>query len=860
MTSRRVSSRRKSRTNKSLFISLLLLFNFDSLVSESSGKESLIDKDKILNSMDWLENQDFDWYKANVPFLETPDKEIDATYYYRWELVTRHICYGSPNSGYLLTEFANRPFWSGAYGAIACPSGHQFYEIRWMHNPHVARDYLRYWFRTKGAQPRKYSSWLADSAWAVHQVHPNEEFILDLFPDLLKNFQGWEERHWVKEMNMFWQTGHDDGMEFNINSRQTKDILRGDRAFRPTFNSYMWADATALAKIAALKKDRKLEKEYQAIAGNLKKQIQKKLWDPKRNFFFPMSSREETDKEGNVVNAYTLTYQSGKFAGNPHGRELHGYVPWAFNIPDEGYESAWKFLMDPEYFYAPFGPRTTEVNDPLYVLKTGCCWWSGQSWPFATAQTLKAMANVLHFYNQDVISKKDYLTILHNFAISQRKDGKPYIAEALNPDDGSWRGHDMRNRSEHYFHSSFNDQIITGLIGLQPSSDISFVIDPLAPESWDYFAMDSIPYKGHMISVIWDRKGDRYVAGKGFHVFIDGKKVKTSKVPTKLRISLPSLKKVPMDKNIRLNYAVNNDGDYYPRYEASFTSKGTSLSKIYDGEYVYDRQPANRWTTDGSNQKSDWLVCDLGEARILDTLKLYIIDDGQGVLAPLSFTCEYWKDEKWIALPNQTRKPKQAAGKRANIVTFPAMKMRKIRFIFKNAQGAGSGLTELQAWGPGRLPYIPPPPPKGNIALNRGNKVYPKATASYSDRYGGVAKSAIDGRIIFQSNPVNRWTSYGSPNKTDWLEIDFGQQKLIKKVVLHIYDDHGGVQTPLSYSVHYFKGNKWKEVGKIQKSPIELMGSSENIGTFAPIRTSKIRVMFVHKGKARSGLTELEVW
>ena len=179
-------------------------------------------------------------------------------------------------------------------------------------------------------------------------------------------------------MNMFWQTGHDDGMEFNINSRQTKDILRGDRAFRPTFNSYMWADATALANIAALKKDRKLEKKYQAIAGNLKNQIQEKLWDPKRNFFFPMSSREEKDKEGNVVKAHTLTYQSGKFAGNPHGRELHGYVPWTFNIPDEGYESAWKFLMDPEYFYAPFGPRTTEVNDPLYVLKTGCCWWSGQ--------------------------------------------------------------------------------------------------------------------------------------------------------------------------------------------------------------------------------------------------------------------------------------------------------------------------------------------------------------------------------------------------------------------------------------------------------------------------------------------------
>jgi hypothetical protein len=287
MISRRVSSTRKSKTNKSLFIGLLALFNFGSLVSESSGAESLVDKDKILKSMDWLQNQDFDWYKANIPFLETPDKEIDATYYYRWELVTRHICYGSPASGYSLTEFANRPSWSGAYGAIACPSGHQFNEIRWMHNPRVARDYLRYWFRTKGAQPRKYSSWLADSAWSVHQVHPNKAFIIDLFPDLVKNFKGWEARHWVKEMNMFWQTGHDDGMEFNINSRQTKDILRGDRAFRPSFNSYMWADATALAKISALDEDKELEKEYLAIAANLKKQIQEKLWDPKRNFFFP---------------------------------------------------------------------------------------------------------------------------------------------------------------------------------------------------------------------------------------------------------------------------------------------------------------------------------------------------------------------------------------------------------------------------------------------------------------------------------------------------------------------------------------------------------------------------------------------
>jgi hypothetical protein len=32
--------------------------------------------------------------------------------------------------------------------------------------------------------------------------------------------------------------------------------------------------------------------------------------------------------------------------------------------------------------------------------------WDGQSWPFATTQTLVAMANLLNNYTQDIVSKK----------------------------------------------------------------------------------------------------------------------------------------------------------------------------------------------------------------------------------------------------------------------------------------------------------------------------------------------------------------------------------------------------------------------------------------------------------------------
>ncbi|MFT6238852.1 MAG: hypothetical protein ACJAQT_000927 [Akkermansiaceae bacterium] len=827
----------------------------------SAAAAPLLDKRKQLEAQSFWANRDFDWFEANIPFFECPDAEINTTYYYRWELVTRHIIYGSPNSGYSFTEFANRPFWSGAYGGIACPSGHQIYEIRWLKDPEFARDFLHYWFRTPGAQPRNYSSWLADCAVAVDHVHPNKAFLVDLLPDLEKHHEAWRGRQWVDEMGMFWQTGHDDGMEFNINSRQTKDILRGDRAFRPTFNTYMWADLNALAEIAEMAGDSDKASSYRKQAAALKTLVQEKLWDPKRQFFFPMSSGEETDKEGNVVKAHTLTYESGKFAGSEHGRELHGYVPWAFNLPDPGKESAWKFLMDPYYFKAPFGPSTTERNDPMFLLQKGCCWWSGQSWPFATTQTLKAMANVLHNYPQEFISRGDYADLLHTFAISHRKDGKPYIAEALHPDTGSWEGHDMRNRSEHYFHSNFNDLVITGLAGLKADGGDTLTIDPLAPDSWDYFALDSIAYQGHELAICWDKKGDRYGHGAGLHVLVDGKMVASSPELGKLEVKLPAAREVPLNDETRFNYAVNNDGDYFPSYDASHTGPGSSLAMIHDGQYRYDTPPTNRWTSVGSGDEADWVSIDLGMHRPIDTIKLFLLDDGEGVVAPSRFELQHWDGKAWVEIPGQNRNPKTPAGGRPNTISFAETPLQRLRVVLHRPEGAsGTGITEFQAWGSGTTPYQTPPPAAGNLSTNTNGAEFPKASASFHDRYGGVPKSAIDGRIIFLSNPVNRWTTYGSPNETDWLEVDFGKSKTFSRVELHIYDDRGGVQAPTSYKVQYLSGDRWVDVNDVKKSPEKPKGSAKNSATFEKVTSQKIRVVFTNSGKARSGLTEFEVW
>jgi hypothetical protein len=818
-----------------------------------------VDKQKLLDAQTFWDNRDWDWYKQNIPFFDCPDPDLVTTYYYRWELLTKHLTYGSPNTGYTFTEFIDRPFWSGTYGAISCPAGLQLYEARWLRDPRIARDYLRYWFKTPGAEPRRYSTWLADAAWAVEQVHPGAAD--GLLPDLITNYEGWEARHFNKDVGLFWQTGHDDGMEFNINSRQTADPNRGAPAFRPTINAYMYADALAIAHFADRKGDKATADAYRKKAAALKDNLQKKLWDAKRQFFFPMAMRDE-ERDGFKVKAGSLTHQTGQFAGSEFGRELIGYVPWQFNLPDAGYESAWKKVMDRDGFLAPFGPTTVERKDPLFKISPTCCWWSGNSWPYATSQTLKAMANLLQNTKQDVVTKDDYLRLLTTYAKTHRKNGKPYIAEACHPDTGSWEGHDSYNHSEHYFHSNYCDLIITGLVGLRPRDDGAIEVAPLAPPTWDYFALDGVMYHDHWLTILWDRNGTRYGRGRGLHVVvghIGGDQVESSEKLEPLRFHIRDDRSRVRVENVLVNYAVNNDGLYYPRVSASYSGPNSSVGKLIDGNYWYHVSPPNRWTCQGSPNKTDWCAIDFGTTRTIDRVKLYVLDDGEKIVPPARIDLEYWDGKGWVPVPNQERTPAQPTGRRANVIRFKEIAVQKLRAVLTHRDGSKSGLSEFEAWGDTLTPVKPAPLPAGNLAFNPGDKPFPKATASHTSRFDKVA-AAVDGKVNFHPNPNNRWTSYESPNATDWLEVDFGEKKTFRRVELAIYDDRGGVQAPQSYAVEYWDGSAWKPVANEKRSPEKPAGGQFNEAAFDPVTASKVRVVFTHRAKARSGVSEIFVW
>ncbi len=111
---------------------------------------------------------------------------------------------------------------------------------------------------------------------------------------------------------------------------------------------------------------------------------------------------------------------------------------------------------------------------------------------------------------------------------------QPYTGEWLSRkilQEWGWRSNKGGvERGKDYNHSTFNDLIITGLVGLRPQKDDTLKVNPLVPEDeWDYFCLDNIKYRGKKITIIYDKYGTRYGKGIGLKLYVDGKKMGSSK-------------------------------------------------------------------------------------------------------------------------------------------------------------------------------------------------------------------------------------------------------------------------------------------------------------------------------------------
>ena len=460
-----------------------------------------------------------DWIQAHVPYFECPDKTIEETYYFRWWVFRKHI--KKTPEGMVITEFLPDVPWAGPYNTINSAVGHHIAEARWLrHGQRIVDDYIRFWFQGSG-DVYAYSSWIVAAIYEYCLVQNNFDTGIGLLPDFEKYYAHIENNNMTK-CGLFWSNDDRDAMEMSISGS----------GLRPTLNTYMYANAVAIARFATIAGAWETAQKYENKAAALKVKINALLWDNSCDFYkvIPMCDKDSAACAVQIPAKHEVL-------------EAIGYIPWSFNLTDGKSDRAWRYLTDAQIFAGKYGLLTAQREHPKALMPCNNheCLWNGPTWPFATTQTVSGMIHTLKNGETTHLTKADFMNQMSLYAachFRQKEDGTRvnWLDENIDPDTGEWLSRRILKdwgwpahkagyeRGKDYNHSAFCDLVIRGICGIDLTDGDNIRVNPLLPDGlWDYFLLDGLHYKNHVLTVIYDATGLRYQKGKGMMVFVDGK-------------------------------------------------------------------------------------------------------------------------------------------------------------------------------------------------------------------------------------------------------------------------------------------------------------------------------------------------
>lgn len=454
----------------------------------------------------------YEWFKNEVPIFECPDKCIERAYYFRFWTYRKHI--KTTCDGIVITEFLPKVLWSGKHNTINAAVGHHLYEGRWLKNADkYLKSYIEF-FLTVSNKNHMYSTWLIDGAYKYATIRGDFDFGEKFIDKLDKYYKKWERTHGLSD-GSFWSYDNYDAMEYSVSG--TDEKLKAHKGIRPTLNSYMCADALAISEFAKAYGDTEKQKQYFEKYEKLRDFINKNLYED--GFFraYHYTHKEDPTKSTTIKGT------------SP--RELIGYIPFMFDIPEKGKETCFDLLISPDAFFTEYGLTTVEQANSRFLYKAKHeCLWNGYIWPFATSQTLTALKNIA-FSTDEEKYKNMFYTLLSQYAHMHKRvteDGKTiaWIDEVMDPRNGDWSSRKiLRNqgwsvikggyeRGKDYNHSTFCDLVISGLVGVGVKNQ-KIHVTPLAPKEWDFFRLRGVKIMGKEYDIIYDKTGDKYALGKG---------------------------------------------------------------------------------------------------------------------------------------------------------------------------------------------------------------------------------------------------------------------------------------------------------------------------------------------------------
>lgn len=486
-------------------ISAPVLKKFQSYIAAFNANDEELFPQKITNA----DAEAF--LQAQIPMLDCPDPTLEKTYYFRWWTYRKHL--KETPAGHIITEFLPAVKWAGPYNSINCPACFHIREGRWLKDPEgFIAQYIDFWLDGHG-DAYKYTSWLCHAVVEYCEAKQDYRFGIDRLPKLIKFFEKRDAIH-RRSCGLYWSDDRRDGMEYSISGP----------GLRPTINSYVYADALAIVKLANMAGEDEIADRFNKLASDLKKKMNKLLWHEGFYRTIPLAMDEDP------------VFDSRPEVSADHNvKEQAGFVPWYFDLPDADKNAAFSELLTEEGFKAPYGITTAERRHPRFMEEHPHeCLWNGPVWPFATSQTLVGLATVLRLGKPCSLGKQDYYDLLLQYASSHsftKADGTtvPFIDENMDPFTGRWLARDILEkwgwlpkkggfeRGKDYNHSLFCDLVLSGLLGIQATGD-TFTASPLIPDSWDYFKVENLWLKGKCFSITYDKDGSHYGQGADINI------------------------------------------------------------------------------------------------------------------------------------------------------------------------------------------------------------------------------------------------------------------------------------------------------------------------------------------------------
>lgn len=721
------------------------------------------------------------WWAENVPYLDTPEDNIDKTLFYRWWLMRYNFLDADiPGNTYQFPTSMEGVL--GYNNAIVLTTGMFIDDLKYFRDPiysygpwvAAGETSKSYKFVDNPGDPanwsNSYTQYISEAAWRAYQLHGGPTAIAQNLAEYAEfDVKGLVDAYDVNDNGLIeysWgaMTGNDaDAVSFHWKPGNM------DRAE----NAYLYSNALAASEAYRLAGDDAKADEMAAFAQNIKEQVMDLLWNPDRNLI------EHLHESGEHV----------------PWKEINNYYPFSVGLVprpgdpdyDDDYVDALRLFADDEQ-YPIFPFYTANQADQAEYGGPG----SNNFSVINSTVTFRMLSRVLRDYPTEGIDAEWFKKLLYwNAWAHYQNDGDnrlPDQNEFWSNGSADPQSIGYRSWIHHTILGATNFTMIEDAMGLRPRSDAKIELDPIGI-GWEHFTANNIRYRDRDLTVTWDQPGGERAYGtnvpEGYSVFLDGElaftvddlahvvydpatgEVEVVDGEATVTTSTSSPVQAPQDVRFAedarvldvfakagadIRTASTGSTNLADSATATFSAPGRDPGGAVDGTTI--NEPF--WGTVGSPNAKDALTVELGGEQTFDDVRAYFYDSSSSATAagyaePSVYTLEVRRDGDWMPIPQQARTPVYP---RANFnhVQFPEVVGDAVRLTATHAAGARTGVKELQVFRTG----IPAP-----ASTNQP----PSVSAWYDESAGTAGEVVLVGTAKDDGLP-------GGDLETAWTVVD----------------------------------------------------------------------------------------